>query len=165
MVRKKLPNKETIGIHNSQKRVPISTAKYRNRARFILKLLSKTKKHRLTSKTEVNFIFVDDRQIKKWHGQYLGDPTPTDVISFSMREGKSIQVGVDQLGDIVVSVQTAKRQARLYQKNLEEEITLYMIHGLLHLLGYDDLTLKKKKVMDRLQFSLLDEVMQREKKR
>jgi rRNA maturation RNase YbeY len=98
-------------------------------------------------------------EIKKWHQRYLNDPTATDVISFSMREGAPSKSQQDILGDILISVDTAKRQAKLYGKSLNEELTLYMIHGVLHLLGYDDLVPRKKKVMERLQFSLLEKTM------
>lgn len=148
-----------VSIQNAQKKVKISLEKYSERASCILRLLSKTKKHRLLPLTGVNFRFVDDAEIKKWHRDFLGDSSPTDVIAFSMREGVALKSEEDGLGDVVISVETARRQARQFGKSLDEELTLYMIHGVLHLLGYDDLQPSKKKVMDRLQFSILKKVM------
>lgn len=148
-----------VHLENCQKKIPVRLTLLTQRAQFFLSQLAKTKKHRLFSKTEVNFRFVSDQEIKKWHKDYLQDPTPTDVIAFSMREGEKPLANEDVLGDIVISVDTAKRQAKQYAKKLNEELTLYMIHGVLHLLGYDDLVPKKKKVMDALQFSLLKSVL------
>lgn len=150
---------EPIGIENAQRSRRLFFPLIRQRAKIILRLLSKNKKYRLTPRTQVNFRFVGNPEIQKWHRDYFGDPAPTDVISFPMR-GKN-KGEKDLLGDVVISVDTARRQARQFGKTFEEELTLYMIHGVLHLLGYDDQSRAKKKVMDRLQFSLLDKVMRR----
>lgn len=147
-----------LSLENNQNKIPIPLTLLHQRALYFISVLAKEKKHQLTSKTQVNFLFVNDREIKKWHKEYLYDPTPTDVISFSMREGGH-SMGEDILGDIVISVDTAKRQAKENGKKLNEELTLYMIHGVLHLLGYDDLTPQKKKKMDAVQFPLLEKVL------
>ena len=156
---KKNKSGEPVSVYNAQKKVKISVWKCRERAGKILRLLAKTKKHRLTPATAVNFRFVDNAEIKKWHRNFLGDPAPTDVMAFSMREGRRLKSPEEALGDVVISVETARTQARQFGKTLDEELTLYMIHGVLHLLGYDDLRPSQKKVMDRLQFSLLKKVM------
>ena len=156
---KKTLNAMPVTLENSQKKFQLPLKLLWARAHFFLSELSKIKKHRLTLKTQVQFRFVSDAEIKKWHRRYFNDPTATDVISFSMREGVDSKSQEDILGDILISVETAQRQAKLYGKSLNEELTLYMIHGVLHLLGYDDLAPRKKKVMDKLQFSLLEKTM------
>src|SRR5437773_923778 len=98
---------EPLSIQNAQKKVKLSLEKYRQRGGKILRLLAETKRHHLAAATGVNFRFVDDAEIKKWHRDFLSDPTPTDVIAFSQREGAALKSGEDSLGDIVISVETA----------------------------------------------------------
>jgi probable rRNA maturation factor len=74
---------------------------------------------------EVEVSLVTDAEIAEVHGEFLGDPTPTDVITFHH-------------GEIHISVETAERQCREHEKTLHEELALYLIHGLLHLAGWDD---------------------------
>ena len=73
---------------------------------------------------------VSDRRIAAFNRRYRGQPRPTDVLAFSAS-------GNGYLGDVVISVETARRQARRFGHSLGEEIKLLMLHGLLHLLGYD----------------------------
>lgn len=69
--------------------------------------------------------------------RYRGRDRTTDVLSFSLREGAFPRVQPAMLGDIVVSVPSAERQAREYGHSLEREIDRLLVHGLLHLVGYD----------------------------
>jgi len=80
---------------------------------------------------------VDDQQIKKLNKKYLHRNRPTDVISFSQIEGEYNLVNTHLLGDVVISVETAKRQAKETNTTLQDEINFLLIHGVLHLLGYD----------------------------
>lgn len=161
MGKKKHAEKEPVGFKNNQKLVSLPMSRLQKRAGYFLGQLTKKKKHALSKKTQVNFTFIDDKQMKKWHLDFLGDASPTDVIAFPIREGKHLKGEENLLGDVLISVETARRQAKEYKCPLEEEITLYMIHGVLHLLGYDDLSPAKKKVMDRLQFALLKETLKK----
>src|SRR3954464_8553263 len=74
---------------------------------------------------EVNVVLVSDRRIAAIHKKFMDAPEPTDVITFHH-------------GEIFISVETAKRQARSYGTSLGHELRLYLVHGLLHLHGYDD---------------------------
>ena len=80
---------------------------------------------------------MDDHQIKKLNQEYLHRNRPTDVISFSQIEGEFSHINTHLLGDVVISVETAKRQAREAHATLLDEITFLLIHGILHLVGYD----------------------------
>lgn len=151
---------DRIFLENRSKTL-LPVKKYRRRGQQILRLLAKVKKHRLGPNTTVNFRFVDGKEIRRWHRKYFGDRSATDVIAFPMREGKKLARTGEMLGDVVVCVDTARKQARKFGNTVEEEMTLYMIHGILHLLGYDDTHPSQKKVMDRLQFSILNRVMRR----
>jgi len=86
---------------------------------------------------EVSMLFVDDTEITEINRHYLGRNHPTNVIAFSMNEGDFGTINPLLLGDIVISVETALRDARAGDLPLEDEINYLMIHGVLHLLGYD----------------------------
>ncbi len=102
---------------------------------------------------EVSLLLVNDTYIKKINKKYLNRDRPTDVIAFSMLEGKEFNVSTPTkvLGDIIISVDTAKKQAREYKHSLNREIKILFIHGLFHLFGYDDTSEKSKKAMMRME--------------
>ncbi len=94
--------------------------------------------------SEVSLVFCSDGFIAEMNKQYRGKRGPTDVLSFSLREGEDMTAGMDEedgayesLGDIIISLDRAAVQAKEYEVAFEEEIARLAIHGLLHLLGYD----------------------------
>ena len=97
----------------------------------------------------VNVSLIDDSEIQRVHTQFMDNPDPTDVITFPYGEE----------GDVLISVETAARQAEELGASFEREIATYLIHGLLHLAGYDDTTPAAREEMERLQESLLTEVI------
>jgi len=94
---------------------------------------------------EVEVSFITDEAISKIHAEFLGDPTPTDVITFAH-------------GEILISTETAIRQAVEHVLAPEREVALYLIHGLLHLNGHEDESDAGFATMKRLQESILDVV-------
>jgi len=86
---------------------------------------------------KLSLSLVDDEKITALNQKYLSRSRPTDVLAFSMREGEFSEINPSLLGDIVVSVETAKKQAETKGHSLEEELCLLIIHGILHLVGYD----------------------------
>jgi len=90
---------------------------------------------------ELSLAFMTDAKLAKLHDDFLDDPTTTDVITF---EGQP-EFGV--AGEICVSADTAATFAKTHGKNFSEELTLYVVHGWLHLAGYDDLQPAKKRKM------------------
>jgi probable rRNA maturation factor len=92
----------------------------------------------LSELREIDVVLVSDRRIAEIHSRFLNDGTPTDVITF-------------QHGEIFISVETAKRQARAYRTSLAHELRLYLVHGLLHLHGYNDKTGEGAAEMKHLQ--------------
>lgn len=86
---------------------------------------------------ELSISLVNDREITEINRRYLQRPRPTDVLSFSMREGDFSEINPYLLGDVVISIETAQRQAESNRHTLEEEVCLLLIHGILHLFGYD----------------------------
>jgi probable rRNA maturation factor len=92
--------------------------------------------------SEVSLLLTSDREIQYLNKVYRDKDTPTDVLSFSMSEGLDSFTDNDEiddflLGDIVISIETAQRNAELAEISLMQEINILIIHGLLHLLGYD----------------------------
>jgi len=90
---------------------------------------------------ELSLVFVTDRGIARIHADFMDDPTATDVITF---EGDP-QAGL--AGEICVSADTALAYARAHGRDFAEELTLYVVHGWLHLAGYDDLRPDRKRRM------------------
>jgi probable rRNA maturation factor len=119
-----------IQIENQQKRIKIDKRKTRSLVIKLLKRLDCTDK-------EISITFVDDVTIQRINKQYLDKDRPTNVISFSLQEGEFGNINPEILGDIVISVDTAQREAEKGNLRLDEEILFLMIHGLLHLLGYN----------------------------
>ena len=91
----------------------------------------------------VEISIIDDKQIAKVHGEFMNDPSPTDVITFDY-------------GEILVSAETALSNSEELQVSLENEILLYIIHGMLHLGGYLDGSRAEFKEMKSLQEMILD---------
>lgn len=91
-------------------------------------------------KAEVSILLTDDREIRILNRDYRGTDRPTDVLSFSMLEGEGARFAGDALGDVVLSIPTAARQARAAKRPLLDEATMLLAHGLLHLLGWDHAT-------------------------
>ena len=89
------------------------------------------------SRAELSLVFVNDREIERLNRKWRGLDKPTDVLAFAQREGEFADPDDPMLGDIVISVETAGRQAEEMGHSLEEEIDILIIHGLLHLLGYE----------------------------
>jgi probable rRNA maturation factor len=99
---------------------------------------------------ELSLLITDDSEITRYNQQYLGRKGPTNVIAFPMTEGEFAGITPGLLGDVVISVDTAFREARDMGITLRERFTQLLIHGILHLLGYDHETSDRQaRQMDR----------------
>ena len=98
---------------------------------------------------ELSIRLVDDAEIAQLNERYRGRRGPTDVLSFSLCEGPHAEQRGALLGDVVISLHTALRQARRYRRPLESEVLRLLIHGALHLIGYDHVRTKDAIVMRR----------------
>ncbi len=102
---------------------------------------------------EVSVVFTDDDFIAELNKQHRDEAGPTDVLSFPMIdfdvEGDELDIpGVpNMLGDIVISLDTAAKQAELHDKTFRQELALLLVHGTLHLLGYDHGQPQKEAIM------------------
>lgn len=133
-----------IYLENQQKKLPLNPARIKKIATVVLKREGKSKK------SEVNIIFTDNLKIARLNKKYLGRRGPTDVLAFPMQEGIKLRGNPYFLGDIIISVEMARAAAKQFNIDPIKEICLYLIHGLLHLLGYDhkkgkdDLVMRQK---------------------
>jgi len=139
-------------ILNRQRRFAVSLTTVRAFVRELRALLR-------VGQCDFNICFVGDREIGRLNSVYLGKKVPTDVLSFPWREagdGKR-KAGADAefahfLGDVVISVETARRNARQEGHSTLSEIRWLILHGVLHLLGYDHETDRGE--MTRLELAL-----------
>ncbi len=92
---------------------------------------------------ELSISFVDDARIQELNRRYLGRDRPTNVLAFSMREGDFPSLHPHVLGDVIISVDTAQRQSDRFGLSHMEMVVLLMIHGILHLLGFEHEGTKK----------------------
>jgi probable rRNA maturation factor len=117
----------SIAVHNRQRAIKIDIARLRAFAERALQLSLKLRaeKARLPKLSHIDVILVSNRRMSKLHRQFLQIDGPTDVITF-------------QHGEIFISVETARRQADAFRSTILKEIQLYLVHGLLHLRGFDD---------------------------
>lgn len=86
---------------------------------------------------QLSILIVDDRQIAELNATYLNHEGPTNVISFPMQEGPFAAITPDLLGDVVISADTAHREAEEAHMTLMARLNQLLIHGILHLIGYD----------------------------
>lgn len=127
-----------ISVYNRQKDVKISKAK-------IKKIVAATIAFEGEHCDEVAVHFVTTDEICDLHKQFFNDPSPTDCISLPIDDASETHYLV--LGDVFVCPETAVRYAALNHCDLMNEITLYVVHGLLHLMGYDDIKVKDRRLM------------------
>ncbi|HUU84713.1 MAG TPA: rRNA maturation RNase YbeY [Phycisphaerae bacterium] len=113
-----------------------------------------TLRHHQCSRAELHVALVDDATIADLNEKYRGHPGPTDVLSFDLAEPGAKVLD----GQIVVSVETARREAVERRHSAEAEVLLYCIHGTLHLLGYDDATPEDARRMHEMEDTLLTEL-------
>jgi len=88
---------------------------------------------------DASVVLLGDDEMASWNARWLKRQGPTDVIAFAAREGERAgEAAGDELGDVLVSVERAAAQAAEYGCSLDEELARLVIHGMLHLLGWDD---------------------------
>ena len=128
-----------------------------------IKLVKRVLKYALKKENIKNasfsVIIVDDSYIHKINKEYRNIDRPTDVISFALMDNDSCNTddGILRLGDIYISIDKVKSQAKEYNHSEEREISFLAVHGLLHLLGYDHMNKKDEKIMFEKQELILNE--------
>ena len=119
-----------IAIENRQKTVKVRKLPLRSVARKILSASG-------CPDARLSILVTDDSGIHEINHAWLGKDCPTNVISFAMQEGEGAGVQPELLGDVVISAETAARDAAEAGVTVEHELYFLLLHGILHLLGYD----------------------------
>jgi len=134
---------KNIFVINRQRLLKLNSNKIKALARYILKT------EKISNDVGINLMFVRNNVIKKYNKKFLNKDNPTDVISF---EG---DINNGSAGDIIISVDKAAEYAEQNNINVDEEIARYIIHGILHCLGYEDIIDKDRCAMFKRQEELL----------
>src|SRR5262249_24074666 len=140
-----------ISVRNRQRKVPLNVAELQEFAAKALQnclQLQKEKQTDLRKLGEISVWLISDRRISQLHRQFLGQRGPTDVLSF-------------QYGEIFISVETARRHARVFANPLVRELQLYIVHGLLHLHGFDDRTPAQARKIKGVQERILRDALKK----
>jgi probable rRNA maturation factor len=134
-----------IGVRNLQRKISLNATGLEKFAAKALRCCLKRHKRKETELTRLQNVFVwliSDRRMSRLHREFLGKSGPTDVLTF-------------QHGEIFISVETAKRHARVFGNSLTRELELYILHGLLHLHEFDDRTQQGALKMEKMQAKIL----------
>ena len=134
-----------VTVHNLQRKISVNVAqleKFAGNAVQHSLQLQKGKQTDLRKAGEVSVSLISDRRMALLHRKFLGQLGPTDVLTF-------------QHGEIFISVDTARRHARAFGNSLLRELKLYIVHGLLHLHGFDDRTPAEVRKMKKAQAKIL----------
>ncbi|MDQ3546972.1 MAG: rRNA maturation RNase YbeY [Verrucomicrobiota bacterium] len=127
-----------ISVFNRQRIVKLDRPELEEFARRALAVCARERGSGLTKLAQVDVVFISDRRMSELHRRFMQIAGPTDVITF-------------QHGEIFISVETAQRQAKAQRASPLYELRLYLVHGLLHLQGFDDRTEKDRAGMAALQ--------------
>jgi probable rRNA maturation factor len=134
-----------ISVRNLQRTISVNAAALEQFAAKAVRRCLQARKRKQTDLSKLPNIFVwliSDRRMTRLHRQFLGQIGPTDVLTF-------------QHGEIFISVEMAKRHARRFGNSLMRELQLYIVHGLLHLHGFDDRTQAEARKMKKAQEKIL----------
>jgi probable rRNA maturation factor len=129
----------SIAVQNQQRRLRVDKRQLKRALRLVL---TDAEIH----SADISVAIVDDATIAGVHAEFLNDDSPTDVISFVLDSSPG-----HLEGEIVASADTATTRAPQYRWSPEEELLLYVIHGALHLVGYDDTTPKSRRIMRKME--------------
>jgi probable rRNA maturation factor len=136
-----------ISLRNLQRKISLNAAdleKFAAKAVRCCLETHKPKETELTRLREISIWLISDRRMSRLHRQFLGQMGSTDVLTF-------------QHGEIFISVEMAERHARAFGNSLLRELQLYVVHGLLHLHGFDDRTQPGARRMEKAQEKILSD--------
>jgi len=136
-----------VDIQNLQSIAKINKDKIMECADLVLKAMGE-------SKAELSLVLVNDMYIRNLNWKYRRKDSATDVLAFPMRDSRRLSGVI--LGDVVISVETAAKEAKKRKKDLQDELDLYFVHGILHLLGYDDEKPRARKKMKDKERELME---------
>lgn len=108
------------------------------------------------AKSEVSIVLVDNSYIQELNLTYRGYDSPTDVLSFCLQNGMSLQDDDHILGDVIISMEKAEEQARDFGHSFAREVAFLTVHGILHLTGYNHDTVESEMEMNEKQKIVLE---------
>ncbi len=141
-----------IHVRNKCKSNIITTHRLKKITNNVLKLVLDEKGR---PNSEVSVVFVDDGEMRTLNNRFRGVNKSTDVLAFPINEGRFAAINPDLLGDIVISVPRSREQSETHEHSIERELTILLIHGLLHLLGFDHETDKEEAAMKEQEMEFL----------
>lgn len=142
-------------ILKTKEKLPVSDRKIEQ----ILNIAAKELK--IKNSAELSILIAGDQKIKKLNKQYRNKDKVTDVLAFSQIEGEDLVLPQEQenyLGEIIICFPQIKRQAKKINQLVKDELILLIIHGFLHLLGYDDQKDKDYQKMKKIEDKLLKKI-------
>jgi probable rRNA maturation factor len=131
-----------ITLHNSQRDLPLSIPKARKAISFLLKELK-------ISTDEIIFHFVSEKKITLLHEKFFNDPSPTDCMTFPMDSPQENKGSFHLLGEAFICPKIAIEYAKRHRIDPHEELYRYIVHCILHLIGYDDIQASQRARMKR----------------
>ena len=142
-----------ITLHNTQRDLPISLPQMRKAVSYLLKELK-------ISTQEVIFHLVTEKQISLIHEDFFNDPSPTDCISFPIDAVEEGTTAHHLLGEAFICPKTALDYAKRHRLDPKTELYRYVVHCILHLIGYDDLQADERAKMKRKETACLKKLLQ-----
>ena len=141
-------------VYKKVKRAGLAGNKFQSVIKYVLRALGR-------SEASLSLHLIGDERMRRLNRAYRGYNQTTDVLSFAMKKGAGFEFGEDDLGDIFISVPQIRRQAKALGQPYQEELLRLLIHGLLHLVGYDHVNKKDAAIMLPFQEQLLQQVYAR----
>ncbi|MCB9799544.1 MAG: rRNA maturation RNase YbeY [Candidatus Omnitrophica bacterium] len=143
------PERFQIQITSTCRRMPCPES-------VLKKTISKIFKRLKIQKAELSLFLVGDRRMRSLNKRFLNHDWTTDVISFDLTSGKSRRSALT--GELIISLETARRQAAEFDTSFRYELYFYICHGILHILGYDDKTQGQRGKMLQKQAQILRQI-------
>jgi len=143
-----------IAVRNLQKIVKINRSCLKNLVKKICNFLNLNKGY-------LSLVFADNEVIKELNRRYLKKNNPTDVLAFDLTDNFQPQ---ELSAEVIISVEKAEENSKIFSTDLREELLLYIIHGLLHLSGFEDKTSLQKKEMRKKEKEIIIYLHKKEKK-
>ena len=139
-------------LRNRQQKYRLQPVKFKRVCAFLVQNewnLWGLRQHHKMGKTPAEFVVhcIEEKEMCRLHEVSHQDASPTDVISYGYLENIPLNSGEWVLGEIFISVTEAKKASRKHHTQVQEELLLYLVHGILHCFGYDDMSQNERRVM------------------
>lgn len=123
---------------------------------YLNEVIEHTLENEKVHNADFALIFIDDEKMQELNNEYRGIDRTTDVLSFALEDNQEIELPIRELGDIFISIPKMKAQAKEYGHSEKRELSFLVVHGLLHLLGYDH---TRSEEDEKIHFGLQDKIL------